>query len=87
MVGDLSPEEADRMAWQPDENQLRQLAGYLRDTLSGRDQNAQKYATMVSRDQSSRAHQEEFHADGVRSIRCCSKQSPPQILPTISCTS
>ena len=36
------------MAWQPDETQLRQLAGYLRDSLSGRDQNAQKYATLVS---------------------------------------
>ena len=38
------------MAWQPDETQLRQLAGYLRDSLSGRDQNAQKYATLVSND-------------------------------------
>ncbi|MCJ1327735.1 hypothetical protein MMC10_004409 [Thelotrema lepadinum] len=35
------------MAWQPDETQLRQLAGYLRDSLSGRDQNAQKYATLM----------------------------------------
>lgn len=36
------------MAWQPDETQMRQLAGYLRDALDGRDQNAQKYATVVS---------------------------------------
>ena len=36
-----------KMAWQPDQEQLRQLVGYLRDSLSGHDQNAQKYATMV----------------------------------------
>jgi hypothetical protein len=36
------------MAWQPDDAQLRMLAGYLRDSLSGRDANAYKYATMVS---------------------------------------
>ena len=36
------------MAWQPDQQQLSQLVGYLRDSLSGHDQNAQKYATMVS---------------------------------------
>lgn len=35
------------MAWQPDEGQLRQLAIYLRDSLSGQDPNAQKYATLV----------------------------------------
>ena len=35
------------MGWQPDQEQLRQLVGYLRDSLSGHDQNAQKYATMV----------------------------------------
>ena len=36
------------MAWHPDEGQLKQLVGYLRDSLSGHDQNAQKYATIVS---------------------------------------
>lgn len=36
------------MAWQPQEEPLRQLAGYLRDSLSGHDQNAQKNATVVS---------------------------------------
>ncbi|KAL9116931.1 MAG: hypothetical protein Q9187_006536, partial [Circinaria calcarea] len=35
------------MVWQPDQEQLRQLVGYLRDSLSGHDQNAQKYATMM----------------------------------------
>lgn len=35
------------MAWQPQQEPLRQLAGYLRDSLSGHNQNAQKYATMV----------------------------------------
>jgi len=41
------------MAWQPDQEQLRQLVGYLRDSLSGHDQNAQKYATLVRRECSS----------------------------------
>ncbi len=36
------------MAWQPQEEPLRQLAGYLRDSLSGHDRNAQKHATLVS---------------------------------------
>ena len=36
------------MAWQPDQGQLKQLVGFLRDSLSGYDQNAQKYATLVS---------------------------------------
>ncbi|KAI9796459.1 MAG: hypothetical protein M1835_003985 [Candelina submexicana] len=35
------------MAWQPQEEPLRQLAGYLRDSLSGHDRNAQKYATLM----------------------------------------
>ena len=38
------------MAWQPDTEQVKQLAGFLRDSLQGRDQNAQNYATMVRRD-------------------------------------
>ncbi|MCJ1475464.1 hypothetical protein MMC13_004126 [Lambiella insularis] len=33
--------------WVPDQGQLRQLVGFLRDSLSGHDQNAQKYATMM----------------------------------------
>jgi hypothetical protein len=36
------------MAWQPLEEPIRQLSGYLKDSLSGHDQNAQKYATQVS---------------------------------------
>ena len=36
------------MAWQPDEAQLKQLVGYLKDALSGQDQNAQRQATLVS---------------------------------------
>jgi len=35
------------MAWQPETEPLRQLVGYLKDALSGHDQNAQKYATLV----------------------------------------
>lgn len=35
------------MAWQPQEEPLRQLAGFLRDSLSGHDLNAQKNATLV----------------------------------------
>ncbi|KAI9831013.1 MAG: hypothetical protein M1819_005251 [Sarea resinae] len=35
------------MAWQPQEEQLRQLAGFLRDSLSSHDQNAQKHATTM----------------------------------------
>ncbi|KAL8831847.1 MAG: hypothetical protein Q9191_000636 [Dirinaria sp. TL-2023a] len=35
------------MAWQPDEETLRQLAGYLRDALSARDNDAQKRATLM----------------------------------------
>lgn len=35
------------MAWQPQQEPLRQLAGYLKDSLSGHNHNAQKYATMV----------------------------------------
>jgi transportin-1 len=35
------------MEWQPLEEPLRQLAGYLKDSLSGHDQNAQKHATLV----------------------------------------
>lgn len=35
------------MAWQPETEPLRQLTGYLKDALSGHDQNAQKQATLV----------------------------------------
>lgn len=35
------------MAWQPQQEPVRELAGYLKDALSARDQNAQKFATMV----------------------------------------
>ncbi|KAL8833358.1 MAG: hypothetical protein Q9170_004311 [Blastenia crenularia] len=35
------------MAWQPDEAPLQELVGYLKDALSGHDQNAQRYATMM----------------------------------------
>ncbi|KAI9863437.1 MAG: hypothetical protein M1813_003879 [Trichoglossum hirsutum] len=35
------------MEWQPLEEPLRQLAGYLKDSLSGHDQNAQKHATLM----------------------------------------
>lgn len=35
------------MAWQPEKAPLQELAGYLKDALSGHDQNAQRYATMV----------------------------------------
>jgi len=34
--------------WQPEPGQMTQLVGYLKDALSGHDQNAQKNATMVS---------------------------------------
>jgi transportin-1 len=37
------------MAWQPEKEPLRQLSGYLRDSLSGHNKNAQKQAEMVSR--------------------------------------
>lgn len=36
------------MAWQPEPEPLRQLAGYLKDTLSGHDKQAQGNATLVS---------------------------------------
>lgn len=35
------------MAWQPEQGSVRELAGYLKDALNSRDQNAQRYATMV----------------------------------------
>ncbi|KAL8806307.1 MAG: hypothetical protein Q9182_001454 [Xanthomendoza sp. 2 TL-2023] len=35
------------MAWQPERDPLQELVGYLRDALSGHDQNAQRYATMM----------------------------------------
>lgn len=35
------------MAWQPEQEPVRELAGYLKDALSSQDQNAQRYATMV----------------------------------------
>jgi hypothetical protein len=38
------------MAWQPEDGQLRQLAGYLKDSLSGHNPVAQKNATSVSID-------------------------------------
>lgn len=38
------------MAWQPQEESLRQLACCLKDSLSGHDQTAQKRATEVSWD-------------------------------------
>lgn len=38
---------AAQTAWQPELGQMRQLVGYLRDALSGHDQNAQRNATMV----------------------------------------
>ncbi len=34
--------------WEPEAEQLRQLAQYLKDSLSGHDQNAQKKAEVVS---------------------------------------
>jgi hypothetical protein len=36
-----------KMTWQPQEEPLRQLALYLKDSLSGHDQNAQKNAELV----------------------------------------
>lgn len=36
------------MAWQPEQETLRQLTQCLRDSLSGHDQNAQKNAEIVS---------------------------------------
>jgi hypothetical protein len=36
------------MAWQPEDGQLRQLAGYLKDSLSGHNPVAQKNASSVS---------------------------------------
>ena len=36
------------MVWEPDQAQLRLLAGFLKDSLNGRDPNAQKNATLVS---------------------------------------
>ncbi|KAL8718999.1 MAG: hypothetical protein Q9225_003937 [Loekoesia sp. 1 TL-2023] len=35
------------MAWQPEKAPLQELVGYLKDALSGHDQNAQRYATMM----------------------------------------
>jgi hypothetical protein len=35
------------MEWQPEEEPLRQLAGYLRDSLNSYDRNLQKNAEMV----------------------------------------
>jgi transportin-1 len=36
------------MAWQPDEEPLRQLSSCLKDSLSGHDKNTQKQAEIVS---------------------------------------
>jgi len=38
------------MAWQPQEDGLKQLAGYLRDSLGGFDRPKQKQAEIVSGD-------------------------------------
>ncbi|KAL8779958.1 MAG: hypothetical protein Q9194_001177 [Teloschistes cf. exilis] len=35
------------MAWRPEQGSMQQLVGYLKDALSGHDQNAQRYATMM----------------------------------------
>ncbi|KAI4213819.1 MAG: hypothetical protein LQ351_003513 [Letrouitia transgressa] len=35
------------MAWHPDQEPLKELVGYLKDALSGHDQNAQKHATIM----------------------------------------
>jgi len=35
------------MAWQPQEEPVRQLSGYLKDSLSGHNKNAQKQAEIV----------------------------------------
>ncbi|KAI4150006.1 MAG: hypothetical protein L6R39_002367 [Caloplaca ligustica] len=35
------------MAWQPEKQPLREFVGYLKDALSGRDQNAQRHATTM----------------------------------------
>lgn len=35
------------MAWQPQSGPLQEMVGYLKDALSGHDQNAQRHATMV----------------------------------------
>ena len=35
------------MAWRPEPEPLKQLAGYLKDALSPHDKNAQKYAELV----------------------------------------
>ena len=37
------------MAWQPEQDALRQLSGCLKDSLSGHDKNAQKQAEIVSK--------------------------------------
>jgi len=36
------------MEWQPQDEPLRQLAQYLKESLSGHDMNAQKHAELVS---------------------------------------
>lgn len=36
------------MAWQPEQEALRQLSGCLKDSLSGQNKNAQKQAEIVS---------------------------------------
>lgn len=38
------------MAWQPEQEQLRQLSACLKDSLSGHNKNAQKQAEIVSGD-------------------------------------
>src|SRR5262245_8580856 len=44
----LHPPAPSAMAWQPDEEPLRQLAQCLRDSLSGQDPTAMKNAEVVS---------------------------------------
>lgn len=36
------------MAWQPQQEPMRELVGYLKSALNPRDPDAQKYATVVS---------------------------------------
>jgi len=41
-------ERVAEMAWQPEQEALRQLSGCLKDSLSGQDKTAQKQAEIVS---------------------------------------
>lgn len=44
----ILPEHLENMDWQPQEEPLRQLAQYLKDSLSGHDTRTQKNAELVS---------------------------------------